>query len=1059
MSVIPRSLSVASWLRGEQQARRGQTLILALAILFLLTILGSIFVTTLLRNLSRVTRQSKTDESLTLAMAGIQFAANQFRTSVEGADWRPTPSEPLWRVPNVAAPPPQRQLDPDVDWLSDNGTYQRPYVRFGTGRGRFLLRVTYLPNWEAQSATSTGLDQFQANSEMIHIESIGRSGEFDPNDPSFLRDPTATRGTGDSTSFRKVEAFVPIGLIDQLWWITNHTNEPGPAKWGVPTVQNHGYDPRYASNPAVTPQFNQQLMEYPAMFQGSIRSNTDLEFYGRNVIRFYPARGEGLFVKGEIRLAPRGALPNPGSIQLQIDAMDDDGNNRAPTLVGTTPVLDGDANLDDDPANDSRLASVAQSESSAATFDPVTILTQARNFLWGVLDDQHRRQDPTTGPGSPKMRSIRHISAPLLNQEDFAKGINRWRELTRDSGAVVQLASGRYVNTGAYGMTDRVTAVRTDDPAATPVPALPATERAKGLYIDNFDDVQYPKNRPRVKDEWLQRLASPSWAGDRYTPTIDKTVDHPDRKTPSPVVDLLLTAEADASGTLRPVIKETRFDPDVRQVNEPQGNSSDPRLAYNLINTAGTWNLVPVGQSRTYDYPENGVVFAEGSIRVRGVSGVPGIAPEPLTIVSGGTIYIEGNLLQLRDTTPEASASGWQVSLLAQDNVVLNPTAFTRITNPNGSVLPPAGDPDDPTVDGFYRIQPGSELDFASTTADTLPGSRWLLHMKHAGGDRTDPTAETRVTLNLPSLPGASWPLPTDQYDFGGNVPPPPTPAYSGLNQLFYLFHEISPGTSPIGWGESSWRYPDREQKTFFIPGLGGRSRAGLDNTFRIQNNLTTVANDKDYLLGKVAVLPETGPLPIRIEAVMYAFTGSWFVIPPPFFNDHLDAAKQGDPYDTRAFFAANSLVREDPSTYPINTDHYPFYREPLNVDIQVVGAITENMPAEPAERALWTSHLWLSDPNYDPSAFPAASPPPFRPNLRYQYDGDLRRMVRVRNTRTGQEVVAWAAPVTGRKPAAMATVQAVVNQWLATEDAYAVTLPLTPRLPAGAVFYEGNPL
>lgn len=1068
--------SVTPGLRAKQ-ARRGQTLILALAILFLLTILGSVFVTTLLRNLSRVTRQGQTDEALTLAMAGIQFAANQFKTSVEGADWRPYPTEPLWRNPSLGAEPPQRQLDPDYEWLSDNGTYRRPYVRFATGRGRFLLRVTFEPTWEPQTSASPVPDQFSPNSGMIHIESIGRSGEFDPNDPSFLSDPTAVRGT--DRAFRKVEAFVPIGLLDQLWWITNHTKEPGPATFGVPMIQNAGYDPRYAGNPAVDP-FNQQFMEYPAIYQGAIRSNTDLEFYGRNVIRFYPARGEGLFVKGEIRLAPRGSLPNAGSIQLQIDAMDDDGNNRAPTLVGGTPVLDGD-NQNEDPSDDSRLITVVGTESSDPAFNPVPLFNQGRTPIWSVMDETHLRRDPTAVEGSPKMRSIRTITAPVLDQVDPTTGINRWRMLTRDSGARIQLQNGRWINTGQFGLTDRSLMLRTDqflDASGQPVPPVPPLEpryRAKGLYIDNFDDVQYPRNRPRVKDEWLGRTASPSWSGDTYTPTIDKTTDHPDRKAPTPVVDILLTSQAEGpadpstgvpTGPLHPVIKVTRYDPDVRQMNDPQGNSSDPRLLYNLVPNGSNWELQPVGQTRTYDYPENGVIFAEGSIRVRGVSGVPFDPnnpysnPQPLTIVSGGTIYVDGNLLQYRDGQPETTASGWKITLLAQDNVVFNPTALARVTGSNGNVLPPSGDPDDPTVDGFYRIQPGSELDFAISTADPLAGSRWLAHFKHAGGDNTDPTSETRVTLNLPSPPGNFWPLPGDQYDFGGNVPPPAVPVYTGISQLFYLFHEISPGMA-LGWGETSWRFPDREQKTFFLPGLDGRLQAGVDNTFRIQNNLDTAANDKDYLFGKVAVLPEDRPLPVRIEAVMYAFTGCWFVIPPPFFNDHLDAAKQGDPYDTRAAFAANNLVREDPHTYPINTDHYPFYREPLNMDIQVIGAITENMPAEPAERALWTQHLWLADPNYDPSEFPQVTPPPvFRPNISYRYDGDLRRMVRVRNTRTGQEALAWAAPSTTRTPppGVFGSVEQAIDAVLTT-GGYAVTLPVAPRLPAGEVFYEGNPL
>jgi hypothetical protein len=583
--------------------------------------------------------------------------------------------------------------------------------------------------------------------------------------------------------------------------------------------------------------------------------------------------------------------------------------------------------------------------------------------------------------------------------------------------------------------------------------------RPGGLYFDNFDDIQYPKNRPRVKDEWLQRLASPSWAGEVYTPIIDKTPDHPDRKAPTPVLDLLLTQAPDSGGTLRPVIVASRFDPDVRQANVPQGNSSDPRQFYNLV--AG--NLVPVGQSRIFDYPENGVVFAEGSIRVRGISGVDGVSPRPLTIVSGGTIYIEGNILQKRGSGAGyvSSASGWHVSLLAQDNVVLNPTAFTRITQTSGNVLAPAGDPDDLAVDGFYRIQPGSELDFAFTAASTTVDD-YLLLLKHAGGDRTDATSETRVTLNLPSL-AAPWPAGTDVYNWGAFPPPVTPPTYGPSPGPDYLFHEVSPGAT-LGWGETSWRYPDREQKAFFLNGMSARLAPGVDNTFRIQNNVSVAANDKDYLLGKVAIVPQNGPLPIRIEATMYAYTGSWFVIPPPFFNDHLDNMKQGDPYDTRAYMsnvtnpANTSQVREDPQTYPINMDVYPFYREPLNVEIEIVGSITENMPADPNERAIWTGHTWMQSGTYDPTAFPLTTPPPFRPNIRYRYDGDLRRLVRVRDVRSGQEIVAWAAPTSGRKPASIPTLQAAIGQVL-TNNSYAVTLPLAPRLPASEVFYEGNPL
>ena len=41
-------------------------------------------------------------------------------------------------------------------------------------------------------------------------------------------------------------------------------------------------------------------------------------------------------------------------------------------------------------------------------------------------------------------------------------------------------------------------------------------------------------------------------------------------------------------------------------------------------------------------------------------------------------------------------------------------------------------------------------------------------------------------------------------------------PVYGPSPGTDYLFHEISPGAT-IGWGETSWRFPDRENKAFFV--------------------------------------------------------------------------------------------------------------------------------------------------------------------------------------------------------------------------------------------------
>jgi hypothetical protein len=88
---------------------------------------------------------------------------------------------------------------------------------------------------------------------------------------------------------------------------------------------------------------------------------------------------------------------------------------------------------------------------------------------------------------------------------------------------------------------------------------------------------------------------------------------------------------------------------------------------------------------RVMPWPINGVIFAEGNIRVRGTAATP---PRGLTIVSMNNIYIEDSL----------SAGTKKILLLAKKNVVVNPTRVlgqpdyqTRLSttaSANTSVLP-----------------------------------------------------------------------------------------------------------------------------------------------------------------------------------------------------------------------------------------------------------------------------------------------------------------------------------------------------------------------------------
>ncbi|MBM3457367.1 MAG: hypothetical protein FJX77_02360, partial [Armatimonadetes bacterium] len=941
--------------------RRGQTLILALSILFLMTLLGAAFVTMVLQNLQRVTRQDQGQDALSLALAGIQYAANQFRTSPEGADWRPRATEQLWRTPLPPAiqalpvnPPDTnrqydlngdgvldasevRQLDPDYEWLSDSGTFRAPFVRIPSGKGRCLLRVTYLPAFDALDATreAAGLrDQFAPNSGMIRIEAIGRPGEFDPNDPTFLRDPALPRQQG---SFRKVVAHVPVGLVDQLWWITNHTNERGPAPLGVPAFEMPNRDP---AQPAIS-----ALTEYPTVYNGSIRSNTSVRFHGRNVLRVHANRGEGLFVKGEISFAPRSNRdPNDPQIaepELRIDVTSPSfQGSQAATNNPSVPAESHEENPTDDGLIFSRPVPPS-SQAGALDSQPYqSMFTAAGSRVRMVFDERHLRNEAES-----RYRSTRTVDAPQLEQIDPVTGVSRWQQLTRDSGGSVNVTdvTGTVtpINAGWFGLTDQT---------------LPTPIRARGLYLDNFSDIQYPDDRRRVKSEWLQRDPQRTgWFGDYYIPAVRDTTTGQQRE----IADVLLTRVPDPlRGGLKPVIRIRRFDSDVRQRNLPGGATHDSRMFYSLANvnataTGGTANLVNPTPYRDFDYPENGVFFAEGSIRVRGTVGLPG-NPRQLTVVSGGTIYIEGNLLR----SDGASA----LALLAKDYVCLNPTALTRVEpGPDVVVEPHSWDPESGLPNRWhFTIPQDRHMDFLVSSAQPLSTS--VLHLEHSAVEGSA-SSETAVSLFRPVLGPVPTPWPEwtrDRTDFGRSFfGPGPVPSLS------YLFHPFGAGVTP-GFGESNFlsrqgQPGNFEGKTFVLvgpasgdgvlpPGMEGRYRVLCGPRDDASGQPVPTQDGQPYWLSRAAILPADGPLPIRIQAVMYAFNGSWFVIPPPFFNDRPEDSRANYLRTNRRHFA--TIPDSGYNTNPNSANApfmYPYFNEPLNVDIQVEGSITENFPAEPS--------------------------------------------------------------------------------------------------------------
>jgi hypothetical protein len=128
-------------------------------------------------------------------------------------------------------------------------------------------------------------------------------------------------------------------------------------------------------------------------------------------------------------------------------------------------------------------------------------------------------------------------------------------------------------------------------------------------------------------------------------------------------------------------------------------------------------------------------------------------------------------------------------------------------------------------------------------------------------------------------------------------------------------------------------------------------------NDFAIGRRETVGGNPtNDYVLARAAIVPHD----IRIEAAIFAEEGSFFVIPGPWFNPD-----PNDRRDTYLSLGADDLERRMRRLERFGAmPNMPFYGEPLDVKISILGSITENMPPPIAQQGEWLKK-WGWIPRY----------------------------------------------------------------------------------------------
>ncbi len=912
--------------------RDGQTLIIALIVLGVLLLMSFVFLGVVSRNLTQTSQMANRSTAADLAEAGVRYAHSQLMYTELGADWRGGVTAAFGAQ------------DPDFDYLQGDMLTGGPdgkgaFSRVDFKNGRALVRVRYAPSDANVFQTDPGgpLRQPGKVRNYLVIESVGRPGVINSNDPTTVR-------RVDRTEQFKLIAFATTGIVDHARFIHNKDRVTRPAEIGRPPELGAYFGSEAVRVPTLMGDQIANLISTgtDVRLGGSIRSNADLVIYGELVTRLNPSLGDSILVNGILRGADAASR-----LIVQQSRYD------------STTHTWGDDQID--LVNNPSSPSEPSLNSRNAQF----------RTLQGLIRDGINSMDRDGFP-----RSVGYLAPPSMLLSDPDTGRNRFIEMSRNSG---MMRGG--VNSGWYG-------------------------HGRNVYVNNIADRQIAGgDRERTAFSSVESLvydwlnpnngqSNSGWQGPFYVPpgayvqfVEDGFIVVRDGRAPQAQlywkgVDGQTPHDAIGnpvnSTAIRYRIGFVGAQPYIVNSFTPANPASPSGPAVDINSASLDFSL---GQ------PFGGVLYFEGNVRVRGT--IP--TDVQLTLVSGGTIYVEGSLVKgvRRDGTVLGRPSHSALMLMAREYVAINTTQFfgpsinqpLEEVNEQGSLVaynplrvrtgeslrlqteflldrtPDAGD------GANYRTTPNEWRPYAQRYREFGTSSPLgpQLILSHAMDDGPAPATFLGLDVNYGLLTPNTWP-----YLFA-----------SGVGTANSVTPFLGAGFFPIyGLGGEPWqRYPKLESTTYpfaasvfnYIQNemrLASTGSQGLysllleqtnELTLRQMNLTGSAAND--YLLGRVAVAPHD----VRIEASMFAEEGAFFVIPGPAFNPNPNDTRQA--FDNRvADYVGSGLAQADAINMSIRDrgENFgtfpaaPFYGEPLDVRLTILGSISENMPPPISQQAEW---------------------------------------------------------------------------------------------------------
>lgn len=1019
--------------------KRGQSLMLTLMVMFVLVFLGMVFITLMGRSITNTRRSADTLTTDYLADAGIRYASDQLSYGSELADWRPMPEffETLkyaypkiesgasvadidsWLKTQVIALEAVTEThdegvrlnnelialakDPDRQWLLQG------YCRFNYGKGRFLLKVSYVPRLDDPS------------SRFIKVESIGRMGQIETDDPTTL---LKVQFTGKHSY--KV-AYKAIGITDYSRFITNKDRRSDDFALGTPGYVR-GVNGESTAEAYVT-QFGEDAATDQPIEKGTrIRCNGNLVWNGVNHVFMNPAYGDGVEVAGDIKynVLPYTSLSLSNGVVYPTSPATTVTSNLPYVYVGIkgksyARAYDSGAQASGVNVFNSAPAGVSSAAPEADT---------SQQYSIGYYRDGRPDPDINKYP-----RGVTRLDPPLIDASEISDGLNAYRNMTRNSGIWKQQTdTGTWYNTGER-------------------------EHGDGLYINNAADIQEENNIYAQRGDWTQPGKSKWWNGPYYAP-------------PGVSIELTpfnLDGKPDADGIVGPEI-----------IISHAAGANQAEFTWHDENGKP---ITIEGERIIMPYPKNGVIFAEGNIRIKGTLGFG----KNLTVVSGGTIYVEGNILKCPfgadgKMLNEDSARTSSIALLAKNNVCVNTTQFFGPSQ--DTVMASTGSDyfDISTERAFwisfsfgsckiqdpaYPTDPTKSLaKYVDTSGNPVPYSLYLR-------DSNDPSKAGLTYINMLVNYWTSTDLSKNPfyslYNFplNGVYSDEDTSTQTAIDNTRKFFThtlgDVSSGESgswrnevyDLWWSERDMGATSGEEigkevgepsskpwwKFFRQPGYENRIGFQLDHNFT-----TATQGNLNYRLARAAVQP----CDIRIEALMYAQNGSFFVIPGEWFNP--------DSSDTEANYTASG---KRPAGVD---DRYPFYGQPLDVKITIFGAVAENVPASVGDVSAWMEKWgWIPPYHGTPETNWASPAHPDRITVGYRnpMNPELSSVSVLENSTSNRTILQQGLTyIYDRQLSCPRIDPKTYTSDALRRDSASRMLPITPKLPVSPqTIYVGEPM